>query len=408
MGKIKNFWISSRIKKTSVRHLDTSMNDKFNFKIFSNFPYFGEVNINGKIIRGPKPYIEIEGKNFWIIPIDKDFMSFNGGEAGVKTFAYLLVPDDNSDFANHAKKAISEGEKDANFIDDNFFSLPFECLKLKPGLLFSGKTFRGNGFFVKDTSQIKFLGNSEPPSIKLTFKVVKATKKGLNELFPEGNYRKMKEGDNYGYGYELETEPLVLGIEGIPPITRILFCLFGKNRVEGKAKMDGFKEKYEKMVAEATGKELSMEVKNWILDGDGSNYNTLHFQDDDGFGEMSISRGGNNPNEDRNNPVIIQLQTSARQTIAKLLKDNSLKTVDLDSKFANWETVLEKLNSETKIKDYQTEIRQAIQEQKDKKQKLENNSDSSLSTAKIAIGAAIILFVLVLSIGFFVVRKRKK
>ena len=75
--------------------------------------------------------------------------------------------------------------------------------------------------------------------------------------------------------------------------------------------------------------------------------------------------------------------------------ENNFKTTDLDDKFANWESELDKLDSEEKIKNYQTEIQQAIQNLIDKKQKEENNNNGFSLSTKIAIGVGIILIMLV-------------
>ncbi len=118
------------------------------------------------------------------------------------------------------------------------------------------------------------------------------------------------------------------------------------------------------------------------------------------FGKKSV--------ENDNNLTIAQVLTNAEKTIQQALVKHSLKTSDLDSKFADWEEQLKKLDSKDKIRSFQQQIQQDVQEKKDKKQQSENNKDNSLSlSAKIAIGGGIVLVILVL-VGVVWMRKKKK
>ena len=121
----------------------------------------------------------------------------------------------------------------------------------------------GNGLLVKDTSQVNFIGTSEPATSEATFKVVKSIKSGLDRETLVPNYTDVKVGEPYAY--VLEIEPLDLGIEGMLPLTRIVFYLYIHvgigNDGERKTSMKNFREKYEKIIASATGKELAVEIK---------------------------------------------------------------------------------------------------------------------------------------------------
>jgi hypothetical protein len=130
---------------------------------------------------------------------------------------YLLVPDDNSQLAYHLKN-------DLHY--DYSFNTPFSNLKFKPGFWKNSKgTIGFDCLIVKDNSQVKKDEEkvSQFPASLLTFKVISQTKK------PVGNDRKY-------YEHELEIEPLDLGVEGIPKITRLIFGfvapLPGQSRVE--------------------------------------------------------------------------------------------------------------------------------------------------------------------------------
>jgi len=81
-----------------------------------------------------------------------------------------------------------------------------------------------SGFLIKDNNKLERIGESTPAFPKITFKVVKQWKEG----YGQGNKRRPltyeESFSQYGdYTHVLEIEPLDLGIEGMPPITRIIF-----------------------------------------------------------------------------------------------------------------------------------------------------------------------------------------
>jgi len=325
----------------------------FEFNLLEDFPHLERIN----------PYEE-DGKKYHVLFLDNiDCFCFE------KSFACLLVPDDNSDFANYSKKFINDKET------KKLFSIPANCLKLKPDL-FKKASIKGNGLVVKDTSQVKEI--RELSTKKLTFKVVKSIKSGLDRKTLVPNYTDVKVEEPYAY--VLEIEPLDLGIEEILPITRIIFfCLTHRCSTSGKNPMENFQKEYEKRVSEATGKELTLEVKKWAFSRQNDCYNTLEFRNDDNFGQIEERKNDNNPND--NNFDLSQVRNNARQVITKFLADNNLKTSDLDSKFSSWETDLNKLDSEEKIKEFQWELEKEIKAFKSNegKQKEVKNENKNLS-----------------------------
>lgn len=341
-----------------------------------DYPYLEKVN----------PFYE-NGKKYYTLILENN--DFNFGKVGTGDFggcaAYLFI-DDSSDLASNFKKMVSEGSQEGRI-----FSTPFSNLKFKAKPFTSHIALSGNGFFVKNTDEVKEL--SEPKFTSLNFKVIESIKSGLDKTTLNPNYQSPKEGDPYAY--VLKIEPLNLGVEGMSPITQICFFCYDKHAVTGKISMSNFKEKYEKIVAEATKKEFTMEIKKWMFaDNDGCY--ALNFQKDEEFGEITEIRKNDKPNEN-NDQAISQIQNETGQTIDKLLTDNNLKVADLDSKFANWEVDLSELDSEGKIKDFQQQICQEIQAQKDKQNQSENKDKGLSLPVKLLIGggAAVVILGLV-------------
>ena len=355
----------------------------FEFDFLEGFPHLERVN----------PYEE-NGKKYHVLCLDNiDCFCFE------KSFAYLLVPDDNSDFANYSKKFVNDKET------KKCFSIPANCLKLKLDL-FKKASVAGSGLVVKDTSQVKEI--RELSTKKLTFKVVKSIQSGLDRETLVPNNTDVKIGEPYAY--ILEIEPLDLGIEGMPPITRIIFfLLISQDPITGKRSMVNFREKYEKLVSEATEKELALEVKKWMLSRQNGCCNTLEFREDDNFGRIEERKSDNYPND--NNLDLSQVRNNARQNITKLLKENNLKTSDLDSKFTSWEADLNKLDSE-EIKEFQRELEQAIKVFKSNENKVNQkelkNEDKNLSLpVKLLIVGGVVVVILGL-VGVFWLRSKKK
>src|SRR5438034_517346 len=103
------------------------------------------------------------------------------------------------------------------------------------------------------------------------------------------------------------------------------------------------------------------------------------------------------------NQTIDQQRTKTKQTITKLLAESNLKTSDLESKFANWQTDLAKLDTKTKIQEFQRELEQAIKDKKQQGSGGSKNNGLSLP-AKIAIGGGVAVVIL----GIWYLAKKKK
>jgi hypothetical protein len=113
-----------------------------------------------------------------------------------------------------------------------------------------------------------------------------------------------------------------------------------------------------------------------------------------------------NPTDDN----VAQIRTNAKKNIQQLLKENNLKTLDLDSRFANWETDLEKLNNVSKIKEFQQQLEKEVQTQKDKKQSKSESKPNKRNFSwpvKLLIGGGMAV-VLVMLIGYLGFSKRKR
>ncbi|CAJ0898638.1 6859_t:CDS:2 [Entrophospora sp. SA101] len=149
---------------------------------------------------------------------------------------YLLVPDDNSVFVNYLKKnGIDVDDAKAEEQLNNCFSTNLDNLKFKPDFIVGKTAYQGKCFLVEK--------RNKTPLTPITFQVNRSTKVRLDKLFPGGGYK-----NSAGYAYELEIEPLSLGIEGMSPIARIVFVLFEKY-AKKKGAMENFQEKYEKLIS---------------------------------------------------------------------------------------------------------------------------------------------------------------
>jgi len=355
----------------------------FEFSLLEGFPHLEKVN----------PYEE-NGKKFHVLCLDNiDCFRFENG------FAYLLIPDDNSDFANYSKKFINDKET------KKCFSIPANCLKLKLDL-FKKASVAGSGLVVKDTSQVKEI--RELSTKKLTFKVVKSIKSGLDRETLVPNYTDVKAGEPYAY--ILEIEPLNLGIEGILPITRITFFLsINQDPITGERSLMNFREKHEKLVSEAAGKELTLEVKKWMLSKQNEYYNTLEFREDNDFNRIEERKIDNYPNN--NNLDLSQIQSNFRQTITKLLTDNNLETSDLSTEFHNWETDLNKLDDKEKIKEFQWELEKEIKtfkSNKGKKKEVKNENKNLSLPVKLLIGGGVVVVLGLVGVFWYLKKTAKE
>ena len=352
------------------------MNDKFFcFQIVE--PWFSD-----KIYRkGNNDFFlsDFSYSNLWT-QVEKSADSFS---------SFLIIPSDNSTLVNEVKN---------NPNSDISFITPFSNLEFKPKFL----TKRGingehsfDGLLIKDTSQVKNQTGTEKPTTEITFKVLSQKRVG----------RTTEDPDPRCYSHELEIEPLELGIEGLLKISRIVFDFgYGQSFENTPGTLIKTKLYNSNLLEKSVGKTFKMKVKNWRRR---KKDNSLYFDDKNDLDLNSFSEVTSQlpkKNDDKNQ-TIIQILASAEQTIQQALAKHNLKISDLDGKFADWEEQLKKLDSKDKIKEFQQKLEQEI---KDKQQKSENNINNGLSLSdKIAIGAGIVLVVLVL-VGVVWMRRKKK
>src|SRR2546425_760033 len=113
-----------------------------------------------------------------------------------------MVSDNDSDLINQFETAKK----------DDVFTTPLTNLKFKPDFLTWDDAIL-NGLVIKDADKIQKSTKISYP--ELTFKVIKRSKfKEMEGYKPENKL------------LELEIEPLDIGIEGIPKITKIQFLFF--------------------------------------------------------------------------------------------------------------------------------------------------------------------------------------
>jgi len=213
----------------------------------------------------------------------------------------LLVVDDNSDFVNNFKKD--------PFIPGFFFTTPTSNLKFVPNFhkitAADGSSGMVHVLQIKDNSKItKNEVGAKERLQSITFKVV--GEKKVNES-----------GEDYSH--ELTIEPLDLGIEDLPAITRIIFSFhhLGPGR-KRHPDMKGLEETWlynHRILTESVGKSFSMKVNRFKIGGDMNqqldclSFGTVGKQGDfdlDSFREETAkdTSNNNNPNPDQsNNPL---------------------------------------------------------------------------------------------------------
>ncbi|MCE8169424.1 MAG: hypothetical protein I3273_04870 [Candidatus Moeniiplasma glomeromycotorum] len=108
-----------------------------------------------------------------------------------------------------------------------------------------------------------------------------------------------------------------------------------------------------------------------------------------------------------NDKKLTELRIKVKDQIQTELKKHNLKTSDLSSEVADWESQLEKLITENEIKELQRKISAEIEKKSKSDQKEEKNDGFSLAT-KILLGGSIILVVLFLAVLIYFLAKKKK
>ncbi|CAI2165511.1 2660_t:CDS:2, partial [Funneliformis geosporum] len=159
-----------------------------------------------------------KGKKFLVVGFEKGFSFVNG------PFRFLLVPDDNSELVKQIKTGSAGGRK---------------------------KYYR-QFLLIKDTEEIKKVEAEPLPSL-ITFKVI-SQKKTTAE-------RSENPSD---YNHELEIEPLYLGMEGLPPITRLIFEFFDDINPSSTSPrlLKNSKIYNSDILTKSAGKNFTMKVKN--------------------------------------------------------------------------------------------------------------------------------------------------
>jgi len=167
------------------------MNNQISFRLSYAFLVEKNKNKYGTYNEGGKNYL---------------FTGFNGGFMfNNRPFLCFLVPDDNSALANLVKISATSG---------SYFATSSANLQFKPDFR---KVEAGDdpivfhGLLIKDTRQIKKITEGERLPFLITFKVINQKKVKSETVGPND------------YKHELEIEPLDLGIEGLPKITRLVF-----------------------------------------------------------------------------------------------------------------------------------------------------------------------------------------
>ncbi|CAH1756343.1 22151_t:CDS:2 [Entrophospora sp. SA101] len=191
---------------------------------------------------GEKPDFYTEGSVKYLLfqPLRKnDYLIIIGNRAPI-----LIVPDNNPQLIKQIR----------NRKNDDFFSTPLSNLKFKPNFINIAEGLSKNpwyldGLLVKDTNQLeKTEGEIDTP---ITFKVISQHKIDIR-----------KNGD---YKHLLKIEPLDLGIEGMPPITQLLFCFFEPHggAISEAKELKESKFYNSNILTETAGKTFTMNIKDF-------------------------------------------------------------------------------------------------------------------------------------------------
>ena len=206
-------------------------------------------------------YYSEEGKKYFL------FSAFLKGEWifnfwNKELFSPLMVSDNDSDLVNQFKTAKK----------DDVFTTSLTNLKFKPDFLTWDDAIL-SGLVIKDASQVQNSTKILYP--EFTFKVIKRSEfKEIGEGYkPENKF------------LELVIEPLDIGIEGLPAITKIQFYFFTQDPPHiSPVDRQLNREKYEKLFRGAKGKEFTIKTKKLIFGdrqiakiGQSLAYDTLSF-----------------------------------------------------------------------------------------------------------------------------------
>ena len=202
---------------------------------------------------------------------------------------FLIVPDDNLPIINQIK----------NRKKDDIFTTSLENLQFKPDFIdeYGGKGRKPSytdGFLIKDISKLEKVNQTISSFAEITFKVVNQRKLGhvIGTTYEESFSK-------YGsYDHELEIEPLNLGIEGMPPITKIVFEFFDPGPAQISLFTTLTKSKLYKssILTESVGKIFTMRVKqlSWWKGLKNLTFSSDHDFEWDSFKEVKEQPSKNN------------------------------------------------------------------------------------------------------------------
>ncbi|RHZ37606.1 hypothetical protein [endosymbiont GvMRE of Glomus versiforme] len=160
-----------------------------------------------------------------------------------------------------------------------------------------------NGFLVKDTSKLEKQTSSDYSFPEITFKVINQRKLGfVIGLNYEESFSK------YGsYKHELEIEPLNLGIEGMPPITKIIFGFADPVQIPLYTPLTKFKLYKSNILTESVEKQFTMRIKSLKLS---QNNSALSFYCDHDFEWDSFQEVKEQPSKNNQLPTDSQTEES--------------------------------------------------------------------------------------------------
>jgi len=120
-----------------------------------------------------------------------------------------------------------------------------------------------SGLLIKDNNKLEKVSESVPVFPEITFKVVKQWKEG----YGQGNKRRPltyeESFSQHGaYTHVLEIEPLDLGIEGMPPITKIIFEFAEPTQPTDCKALTKSKWYKSNILTKSVGKKFNMKVKS--------------------------------------------------------------------------------------------------------------------------------------------------
>jgi hypothetical protein len=178
-----------------------------------------------------------------------------------------LVPKDNSTFAKEVEEIINKKKG-----GEHIFATPFSNLKFKPNFNKNEDNIGGAGhaLLLKETNQVEKLAEvrniTSSSPYQITFKVLNQHKEGYGQGKGGRKLTYQESFSKYGsYTHILEIEPLDLGIENLPPITRLEFAFADETNplASGNYELTKCELYKSKILENSTGKTFTMKVKEF-------------------------------------------------------------------------------------------------------------------------------------------------